>query len=340
VAQPVDHETHRSEGGVTPTTQPPNARLTTGQETPMCVIVIKPANFSLSESDVEDMFFQNSDGLGVMYHDPDTQTVQVRRALPTAKNVWPTYQRLVPHDKEVVIHFRFATHGAASKKNTHPFEVTDGLYLCHNGVLSTSSLNLKCGKGTDTTAYIRQYIKPMLALAANPFELAHSPEFRAVIGEHIGHNKFVSLSADGRLSVVNQHLGKFITRDKTRLWVSNTNWERMSWYEMKPKARAITHSTAKSYDDWYLPSIKDEEPQEFIGSDASAWLFDVDQAFYEQGLDTDAWLDSNTLLEFFYDDAVGITEAYRVLEQFQTRQIDVDTFADIVVGSEMITKAA
>jgi predicted glutamine amidotransferase len=45
------------------------------------------------------------------------------------------YESIKPEDKEIVIHFRFATHGEISPEQTHPFIVKNKYGVMHNGII-------------------------------------------------------------------------------------------------------------------------------------------------------------------------------------------------------------
>jgi predicted glutamine amidotransferase len=305
----------------------------------MCVAIIKPANFTFDAIDVEDFYHQNSDGFGVMW--AQDGVIHAHRALPkSAKDAVKLYQKLVPHDRECVLHYRFATHGSKTLKNTHPFAITDDLYMVHNGVLSEHSLGLKCGKGTDTTAYVRQYLTPMLAKAKDPLELAHCPEFRAVIGEHIGHSKFVFLDKHGTISVVNKELGKVITRSGIKIWVSNTNWDTSAYYRTPAPtgpAKQVNHTTRLSYD-WGKPELLvwDDEEDDIAPGDVTLFLEAVDQAFAVHDAFVESYLDEASLIEYFTDPDVGGEDAWAVVDYLKTGAIDLDTFTDIAIGAAVL----
>lgn len=109
----------------------------------MCVIVHKPANVRISKSIVKEMFHANPHGCGLGYF-ADDGMVEIVKGLMDVKSAWRAINSL--NDLELVIHFRWATHGPTSKKMTHPFSLrnspaeaegdlwTDSA-LFHNGVI-------------------------------------------------------------------------------------------------------------------------------------------------------------------------------------------------------------
>lgn len=57
----------------------------------------------------------------------------------------------------VAIHFRMATHGEVSARNTHPFQLNKGSYLMHNGILQ--GLGSPGTKGLSDTAHLADILK-------------------------------------------------------------------------------------------------------------------------------------------------------------------------------------
>jgi hypothetical protein len=223
----------------------------------MCVIVSKPAGVELSESDITDMFWVNPDGFGVSW--AKEGRVRTYRALPkTGKAAWACYQALNLHDVHAVLHFRMATHGSVRLENTHPFEVVPGVVMSHNGVLDTRKLELDCkGDITDSLAYARSWLKPLLEQARDPLAMLRSGEFQALIGGQIGSSKLAFVDREGHVSLINDHLGHIRKRPGGTIWVSNTFWENQGmgylwekdgrgWSKTLPKAQS-RYATTSAY---------------------------------------------------------------------------------------------
>lgn len=293
----------------------------------MCVIVHKPAGFALPTDTVEDMYLQNSDGLGVMWVDPEKPgKIRIHRSLPkTPEAAVQTLATLDIHHVEAVIHFRFATHGKATIKNTHPFILPNtGIAMVHNGVLDTHGLGLDYGKGTDTEAYIRQYLLPLLNQAKDPQLMAASPEFQAVIGEHIGHSKLVFLDTQGRVSLVNADLGEYLTFGDHLVWVSNTNWRPFRRYTTTTNLWDTKEDTYTWPDAPAMPTLLPNE---------QFWEA-VEEYFIDANVNMDAYLDDQDILDFFA--FAGEHVAWETLELARCGDIDLQTFAQIIQGSEAI----
>ena len=77
---------------------------------------------------------RNPDGAGIAWHDPETNSVKVRRFVDCNRMlgyIGTHYDEL--EDVAVLGHFRIATHGAVNITNCHPFRVSCGV-MAHNGV--------------------------------------------------------------------------------------------------------------------------------------------------------------------------------------------------------------
>lgn len=97
----------------------------------MCVIIHKPANVTIGYKTLNHAWNTNSDGAGmVVVEDTKISMFKGFMTLLELSEAIKQYQK-----REIVLHFRLATHGAKTGVNTHPFECGEG-YLFHNGVLS------------------------------------------------------------------------------------------------------------------------------------------------------------------------------------------------------------
>lgn len=194
----------------------------------MCVIVHSPANTALTDQQIRLMFNQNPDGIGVMFKDPDTGHLLTAKSLPSSPDHALRWLKgYNSPELNVVIHFRWATHGPAVPENTHPFRILTGMHMVHNGVLPESTTG-KVPKGrTDTETYIERVIRPLLQASHAPGELIRSEAFKTLVGAHIGHSKLVFMDRAGSPVFVNRSLGDDIPAEsgKGTIWVSNTHWK-------------------------------------------------------------------------------------------------------------------
>lgn len=109
----------------------------------MCVIVHKPESVKIDKRTVKEMFHANPHGCGLAYF-ADDGMVEIVKGLMDFKSAWRAINSL--NHLELVIHFRWATHGPTSKAMTHPFSLREDptesesdqwseSVLFHNGVI-------------------------------------------------------------------------------------------------------------------------------------------------------------------------------------------------------------
>lgn len=182
---------------------------------------------------IDEIYAQNSDGLGFMYN--STRGVRVYKCLPkNAAEARAAVAMFPQDDRELAVHWRWRTHGAIDKDNCHPYPVDGGGYLIHNGVLEEG--NKADPTRSDTYHYIKKYLSGGLME-----HVAHEPAFLKLITDHIGYgNKFVLMTSDGRMSIAGKHRGI----ELGGMWWSNT-------YAWDPKTLDPTYidpdDRAKSY---------------------------------------------------------------------------------------------
>ena len=146
----------------------------------MCIICIVPAGQDLpSRQELLDMHYQNPHGCGF-----------VSKSLHYRGMSFETfYKRLqfVPKNEDVIIHFRYATHGSVCAKNCHPFK-QGKIWFAHNGILDITPR----GDMTDSETAFRDYIYP----AIKDYGL-DSYECNMVIEDIRGCSRFAILDAEG-----------------------------------------------------------------------------------------------------------------------------------------------
>lgn len=139
----------------------------------MCIICHHPAGKKIPR-DMEDLlencYWSNSDGAGIMYRNQDGN-IRIRKGYMTFTEFMTAWKNLNFQDSdEFVLHFRWATHGEVDEATTHPFPVTfsrseikkvhwDGPYaMAHNGVIT----NIPDRKGfSDSQVFDMEYLAPI-----------------------------------------------------------------------------------------------------------------------------------------------------------------------------------
>ena len=195
----------------------------------MCIIIVKPAGEKLPSIEIlKQCKIRNKDGFGFVVPNKEPfKTLKFEEFISELKNV--------TDDQPCIIHFRFATHGKISKKNSHPFKI-ENIAFAHNGVLKVENLE---GMTDSETAF-----KYILHPAIETFGFA-SKGFEKTIASIIGGSKFAFLTDKGTIKIY----GQFITSDG--LYYSNENFRPAQHY-YKPSKH-----NAKSYIDEMYPQFSE-----------------------------------------------------------------------------------
>jgi predicted glutamine amidotransferase len=114
----------------------------------MCIILYKPEGAYLPSHEVlRNCFSANPDGAGLMY--PAGNKIQIRKGLMDVQTLIKTAYR-VSRNNELIIHFRYATHGDKSPGQTHPFPVS-------MKISDLTALSIKCDVGITHNGVISEY---------------------------------------------------------------------------------------------------------------------------------------------------------------------------------------
>lgn len=115
----------------------------------MCIIVAKPAGVAIpSEKTFESCFTSNKDGIGISYARQGERPV-IHKGFANVKKLMRVLDisNITP-EHNLVVHFRFATHGKKDQGNCHPFPLCSSFEdmrllhcsadctIAHNGVFS------------------------------------------------------------------------------------------------------------------------------------------------------------------------------------------------------------
>lgn len=214
----------------------------------MCILIHQPADYCFKSEQLQDFYNKNSDGFGAVVKTPDG--VKVIKAVGKYQEIEDLYYEQVACH-ESIIHFRMKTHGDIDMENCHPYEVLEGLWMAHNGVLHTG--NMADQKMSDTWHYIRDYLRPILQ--TNP-DLLKNEVFQKLVGHHIGaSNKFGFMDDKGEIAIINRSSGV----EHDGVWYSNTYaWTPWKFGYGKPpqpyyppvKPKQYNHSAFASSPTW------------------------------------------------------------------------------------------
>jgi len=153
-------------------------------------------------------YIRNDDGWGLMRM--GRRGPVIHRGMPTTfDDFWKIYTKFY-EQFECAVHFRFATQGARDLANCHPYDLGNGVFLMHNGVIP----GLKTTNPTmSDTWHFGELIKPYAAAA-----LQTPDSFNTLLSKAIGGaNKLVIMDKNG-FQIVNAFMGTF----DDGIWYSNT----------------------------------------------------------------------------------------------------------------------
>jgi len=192
----------------------------------MCVIVYKPANADLPwREELKNCFTNNPHGAGFMTI--ENGIVIGRKGFMTFKSLWKALEGF-PVNKPLVIHFRWATHGARDASATHPFPASKRekdlktviwshvFGIAHNGIVP--------GYGTLTGGLSdpQDFIKRVLS-DKSIIKNIHHPAVQRII-ERMTASKWAILDGQGHVTL----LGQFVRnreRKSDRCLYSNHDYE-------------------------------------------------------------------------------------------------------------------
>lgn len=181
----------------------------------MCLAIYKPKGKLVSYSALEAGFKKNSDGAGFAYNMGGKLIVQ--KGFFKFDEFIKAYE---PHaNRQMVIHFRWATHGEKNQFNCHPWLIEVGdwqMATIHNGILHVESTE----QMSDTGHFVHGWLEPLLKNHSK--KLWQEAGFKMMAEDFIGAgNKLVMLDSHGNYEIYNEKAG---TWDEG-VWYSNSDYK-------------------------------------------------------------------------------------------------------------------
>lgn len=186
----------------------------------MCIAVYLPKRATIDRETLLNCYASNPDGMGFAYWD-DANNLIVRKFVGQDKIMLGIEEFLLTREhyikKQMLIHFRIASHGKISKSTCHPFVIDKNTVFCHNGILSDYSKQLSLdSKISDTMLFNRKVLKKL------PKDFTDKPIYKKMLEEMIGlYNKMIIISSDGKHLILNEEQGEW---DKG-VWFSNDSYK-------------------------------------------------------------------------------------------------------------------
>ncbi|SER11922.1 Glutamine amidotransferases class-II [Solimonas aquatica] len=180
----------------------------------MCLIVHKPAGLSIPAGLLLAAAAHNNDGWGLMGFADDGALLLERHAEVDTQALLAAEQRWRRH--EYVLHLRRQTRGGSGLDNVHPFKISEGLWLMHNG---TVHLKPRVPGKSDTWHLVQDVLRPLVQRYPG---LLSDPAFLPILEHGLrSENKLALLDLQQRrIVLVNRHHGA----ELDGLWLSNTRW--------------------------------------------------------------------------------------------------------------------
>lgn len=221
----------------------------------MCVIIHKPENCQIDLDILDDCYFHNPDGFGLTYLDRKSGKLIVKRGMCSRSKIKRVFQKYNQESEgaEMLLHFRYATHGHVDKDNCHPFrgqlytptEPNFGQHftLVHNGVIH--SLQPRYEHWSDTRELVALLTTCGYQTKAEVAEVLETFAFG---------NRFAVLYDCGHVA----KFGKWSTY--AGLHFSNLNWQWRQKYKTETKSNHRKNVVAwnVAYDHDYLDSLWDD----------------------------------------------------------------------------------
>jgi Predicted glutamine amidotransferase len=211
----------------------------------MCIIIHRPTGAAtrLSRETLARCADKNPDGFGLMWaHGGKLMTA---RYLPKQRKDFIKRALLLQsQDIPMCLHFRWATHGAIQKENTHPFVIEKGeSALMHNGILS-----IPCVKGwSDTRTFAYEVVRGL------PAGWEQMPTIRWMMEQATLGSKVAIMYASGEVTILHRKAGIveggiWYSNDGFRPSLSKEEWKQwVAEAQAKKGTKVISTTGSKDY---------------------------------------------------------------------------------------------
>ena len=191
----------------------------------MCIAIFVPKGKIIGKKTLKRCYEANSDGFGYAYFNNDKRLI-VRKFVGEEnikREIRNFYElRNANLDKQFMIHFRIATHGAVGVTCCHPFVVNRKTVFCHNGVLGTKFTNglSKTGDMSDTMMFNK------LCLQKLPKNFMDKKLYKFLLESAIDYSKMIIMNSNDKVWILNERLGEW----DGGIWYSNTTYKKQIYY--------------------------------------------------------------------------------------------------------------
>lgn len=132
----------------------------------MCLIILTRDSSNIPKEFFAQVYRYNRDGWGIAYRKADSEGVvqSVAKRGFGLNELYDAYKEIDnAGGKNFAIHMRLSTHGATSLEMCHPFEVSKGMFLMHNGMTSyPGDFVSRADERSDTYLLASRLVSPLL----------------------------------------------------------------------------------------------------------------------------------------------------------------------------------
>lgn len=211
----------------------------------------------IPEEYIEAAAKKNQDGFGYAYAYKG-HTV-IKKSLDWTEMAENYYKDVKKHPKSTfLMHFRWATNGSVSIKNSHPFALRQGGALVHNGVLHIPGMPMEA---SDSRFLVRNIIDRF------PVGWENQIWWCSLLEKYIGsNNKLAMVFDDNAYLIINESAGHW----KDGVWYSN--------YSYMPYNRPVVTTYPTTSYKAYQPTLAMDEETEYPGVvDLEAYMAQMQQ---------------------------------------------------------------
>lgn len=176
----------------------------------MCLIIVKRKGEKFKEKWFKSGWNSNPDGAGFMYAVDGEIKVYKSMFEHDVLNEFNRVNSLYCNTTDIIIHFRWGTHGLKNIENVHPFKVSEKLWFCHNGVFR---INCDSNKDISDTQHFNQQ-----CLMGLPEGFLNNKSICDLLEEYCLSSKLAFLDETGKSYILNKQLGC----EHCGNWFSNT----------------------------------------------------------------------------------------------------------------------
>jgi len=219
----------------------------------MCIIIYKPKGKLIPKEHLAQSWIKNPHGGGFMY--VRDGHIRIVKTVESFALWYSMYEKIVPYNHNIVIHFRIGTSGKRNLENCHPFSINNTLAFCHNGIMPFAVP--EHSTISDTVIFGRNVLQHL------PSGFHKNTATLHLISAYLGTGKIVILDNKNNVVIINEDHGHWFKGS----WYSNHSYE---W--RKIDVSPSFGMPLNSRDSGILPGLgEDEDEDEEDGKIGKSW---------------------------------------------------------------------